>query len=146
MITAKTNDGFEIELSEDALDDAELLDALGGMQDGNVFDMSHLTLRLLGKEGRKKLYDHLRTPDGRVPVAKVADALGELMNSFTAGKTLHPRRTDRIGRGRPDLRFCPVLPCTGLARPAAASGRHPGRRPAGNKPQPAQGGRPHGGL
>ena len=62
MITAKTNDGFEIELSEDALDDAELLDALGGMQDGNVFDMSHLTLRLLGKEGRKKLYDHLRTP------------------------------------------------------------------------------------
>ena len=56
------------------------LDALGGMQDGNVFDMSHLTLRLLGKEGRKKLYDHLRTPDGRVPVAKVADALGELMN------------------------------------------------------------------
>ena len=57
MITAKTNDGFEIELSEDALDDAELLDALGGMQDGNVFDMSHLTLRLLGKEGRKKLYD-----------------------------------------------------------------------------------------
>ena len=70
----------------DALDDAELLDALGGMQDGNVFDMSRLTLRLLGKEGRKKLYDHLRTPDGRVPVAKVADALGELMNSFTAGK------------------------------------------------------------
>ena len=65
MITAKTNDGFEIELSEDALDDAELLDALGGMQDGNVFDMSRLTLRLLGKE---------------------ADALGELMNSFTAGK------------------------------------------------------------
>ena len=79
MITAKTNDGFEIEMDEDALDDAELLDALGGMQDGNVFDMSHLTLRLLGKEGRKKLY-------GRVPVAKVADALGELMNSFTAGK------------------------------------------------------------
>ena len=76
MIPAKTKDGFEIELSEDALDDAELLDALGGMQDGNVFDMSHLTLRLLGKEGRKKLYDHLRTPDGRVPVAKVADALG----------------------------------------------------------------------
>lgn len=61
MITAKTNDGFEIELSENVLDDAELLDALGGMQDGNVFDMSHLTLRLLGKEGRKKLYDHLRT-------------------------------------------------------------------------------------
>ena len=40
MIPAKTKDGFEIELSEDALDDAELLDALGGMQDATFFDMS----------------------------------------------------------------------------------------------------------
>ena len=86
MITARTNDGFEIELDENVLDDAELMDALGGMQDGDVFDMGRLTVRLLGKDGRKKLYDHLRTPEGRVPVAKVADALGELMNSFTAGK------------------------------------------------------------
>ena len=86
MITAKTTDGFAIELNEDVLDDAELLDALGGMQDGNVFDMSRLTARLLGKDGRKKLYDHLRTPEGRVPVTKVAAALGELLNSFTAGK------------------------------------------------------------
>ena len=29
MITAKTNDGFEIELSEDALDDAEAAGRLG---------------------------------------------------------------------------------------------------------------------
>ena len=86
MITAKTNDGFEIELSEDALDDAELLDALGGMQDGNVFDMSHLTLRLLGKEGRKKLYDHLRTPEGRVPSTAVEREIIELMISIQPGK------------------------------------------------------------
>lgn len=86
MITAKTNDGFEIALDEDVLDDQELMDALTGIQDGDILNVSRLTLRLLGKEGRKKLYDHLRTPEGRVPVAKVSDALGELMNSFTAGK------------------------------------------------------------
>lgn len=86
MIPAKTKDGFEIELSEDALDDAELLDALGGMQDGNVFDMSHLTLRLLGKEGRKKLYDHLRTPEGRVPSTAVEREIIELMVSIQPGK------------------------------------------------------------
>ena len=80
MITAKTNDGFEIELNEDVLDDAELLDALGGMQDGNVFDMSRLTLRLLGKEGRKKLYDHLRTKAGNVPVAAVSAAVREILS------------------------------------------------------------------
>ena len=40
----------------------------------------------LGKAGKKKLYDHLRNPEGRVPVSAVATALGELMNSFAAGK------------------------------------------------------------
>ncbi len=86
MITAKTADGFEIELDENVLDNAELLDALGGMEDGDVFDMGRLAQRLLGKDGRKKLYDHLRTPEGRVPVAAVANALGELLRSFAAGK------------------------------------------------------------
>ena len=42
MITAKTEDGFTVELSEDTLDDAELLDALGGMQDSDVFAMGKL--------------------------------------------------------------------------------------------------------
>ena len=86
MITAKTADGFEIELDENVLDDAELLDSLGSMQDGDVLAMGRLAQRLLGKAGRKKLYDHLRTPEGRVPVAAVATALGELLRSFSAGK------------------------------------------------------------
>lgn len=86
MITAKTNDGFEIQLEDATLEDQELIDAVAGMQDGQLFDMSRLTLRLLGKEGRKKLYDHLRNPEGRVPPAAVAAALGELLNSFSAGK------------------------------------------------------------
>ncbi len=55
MITAKTESGFSIELEDDALEDQELFDAISGMQDGNVFSMSHLTERLLGTEGRKKL-------------------------------------------------------------------------------------------
>ncbi len=86
MITAKTQDGFEIELDDNVLNDVELLDALGGMQDGNIFDLGRLAQRLLGSEGKKKLYDYLRGPDGRVPVAAAATALGELMNSFAAGK------------------------------------------------------------
>ena len=56
------------------------------MQDGNVFDMSRLTLRLLGKEGRKKLYDHLRTPEGRVPSTAVEREIIELMGSIQPGK------------------------------------------------------------
>ena len=33
MITAKTKDGFAVELSEEALDNVELLDALAAVQD-----------------------------------------------------------------------------------------------------------------
>ena len=76
MITAKTESGFSIELEDDALEDQELFDAISGMQDGNVFSMSHLTERLLGTEGHK----------GRVPPQAVAQALNELLTSFSAGK------------------------------------------------------------
>ena len=86
MITAKTESGFAIELEDDALEDQELFDAISGMQDGNVFSMRHLTARLLGTEGRKKLYDHLRNDKGRVPPQAVAQALNELLTSFSAGK------------------------------------------------------------
>ena len=86
MITAETKDGFAVELSEEALDNVELLDALAAVQDSDVLSLGRTIRLLMGKAQAKKLYDHLRTEDGRVPVAKVADALGELMNSFTAGK------------------------------------------------------------
>lgn len=49
-----------------------------------MFSMSHLTERLLGTEGRKKLYDHLRNDKGRVPPQAVAQALNELLTSFSA--------------------------------------------------------------
>ena len=86
MITAKTESGFAIELEDDALEDQELFDAISGMQDGNVFSMSHLTERLLGTEGRKKLYDHLRNDKGRVPASAVESAIMELFQSINAGK------------------------------------------------------------
>ena len=88
MITAETKDGFAVELSEEALDNVELLDALAAVQDSDVgFVRMARTIRLLmGKEQTKKLYDHLRTEDGRVPVVALSNALGELMESFRAGK------------------------------------------------------------
>ena len=101
MITAKTKDGFAVELSAEALDNVELLDALAAVQDSDVLSLGRTicglvgengagkstTIRLLmGKEQTKKLYDHLRTADGRVPVVALSNALGELMESFRAGK------------------------------------------------------------
>ena len=42
--------------------------------------------KLLGKDGKKRLYDHLRTEDGRVPASAVESAIMELFQSINAGK------------------------------------------------------------
>lgn len=140
MITAKTSSGFEIELDENIFrKDTELTEAIVFLDtDASGKCLFTAINHLLGPEGKKRLYEHLRTPEGTVALDDLAKAFGELVSCIKDGKTLHPRRPDRIGRGRTDLRFCPVLPYSGLAGPAAASGRHPCCRSAGSKPQPAQ--------
>ena len=48
--------------------------------------MSRLVVKLLGKDGKKRLYDHLRTEDGRVPASAVESAIMELFQSINVGK------------------------------------------------------------
>ena len=86
MITAKTESGFSIELEESTLDNMEVLDALSDLDEGNPLAMSRLVVKLLGKDGKKRLYDHLRTEDGRVPASTVVSAIMELFQSINAGK------------------------------------------------------------
>ncbi len=90
----KTATGFEFELTADSLNNMELLDALGDMQ-GNPEDvtiMGKLVGLLLGKDGKKRLYDHCRTEDGRVPV----DAVGaELVDIFNAGAEIKKSASSR---------------------------------------------------
>ena len=54
--------------------------------EGNPLAMSRLVVKLLGKDGKKRLYDHLRTEDGRVPASAVESAIMELFQSINAGK------------------------------------------------------------
>lgn len=86
MITAKTESGFSIELEESALGNMEVLDALSDLDEGNPLAMSRLVVKLLGKDGKKRLYDHLRTEDGRVPASAVESTIMELFQSINAGK------------------------------------------------------------
>ena len=79
---AKTESGFEIELDDEAMNDVELIVEM----DTDGTKLFYVADRLLGKEGKKKLYDHLRDAKGRVPVAAFGAAIGELIRSFSAGK------------------------------------------------------------
>lgn len=86
MTKIKTSSGFEIELDDNTLNNMGFLDAVTGLNDGDYSQFSRIVPMVLGKEGRKKLYDHLRLPDGRVPADAVDRELNEIITAFQSGK------------------------------------------------------------
>lgn len=76
------NSGLKLELDEKVMDNMELVDTLAEAADEDPMAVSRMVKLILGTEGRKTLYDHLRTEEGRVPVAAVSDALKEIFEAF----------------------------------------------------------------
>lgn len=67
----RTSSGFEINIDLARFNNAELLDALSDMNAGDALAVSRVLTFILGKEDKKRLYDHLREEDGRVPIEKL---------------------------------------------------------------------------
>lgn len=76
----KTSTGFEFDIEDERLDDMELVDIMAEI-DENPLLMSKLCKMLLGEEQKKRLYDHLRSEDGRVPIEATTNAIQEIFNS-----------------------------------------------------------------
>lgn len=90
MVRGKTKSGFKFEYDEANLNDMEFLDALveaeSGDDSASLRSYSLMVVKLLGKEQRKKLYDHVRTDAGIVPVDLVEQELTEMMAAAEEGK------------------------------------------------------------
>lgn len=86
MEKVKTSSGFEIELAEETMNNMELLDALADLSAGDGIQLCRIIPMVLGKEGKKSLYEHLRLPDGRVPADAVDREVGEILKALQAGK------------------------------------------------------------
>lgn len=86
MISGKTKSGFEYAIENNVFDNMELVDTIAEATEDDPVALSKLVKMVLGTEQRKKLYDHLRTEDGRVPTAAVFAAVGEIFTSFGQGK------------------------------------------------------------
>lgn len=83
MKEVKLSDGFALEIADNAMDNMELIDALAEMaNDEDYLAICKVVKLILGKDGRKKMYDHLRTEDGRVPVEKVSEAIKEIFSAY----------------------------------------------------------------
>ena len=85
MISGKTKSGFEFEMDDQSLNDMELIENLKAVDKGDITVLPEILNSLLGKEQKKKLYDHVRTEAGRVPMELVA---AELNDIFKASKEI----------------------------------------------------------
>lgn len=91
-ITGTTRSGFRFTLAQDAAKDMELVDDLAALDAGtDPFAMSRVCLRLLGKDQRKRLYDHIRGENGRVAPQTLFQELTDVFTGMgEAGKNSEP--------------------------------------------------------
>lgn len=86
MKQIKTTSGFEIEIDESQLDDLEFLDLVCDLDDNvNPRAYRKIVRKMLG-EDESRLYDHIRTDDGRVPVSALTREILEILNGCGAKK------------------------------------------------------------
>lgn len=80
MLKGKTKSGFEFEIDEKLADDMELLEAIAETAQ-NELALPALIKKLLGPEQKDRLYEHLRTKKGNVPIKKTMEEFEEIMNT-----------------------------------------------------------------
>jgi hypothetical protein len=84
VIKGETASGFSFAIPASNLDNMELIDAIASLNDADPLAMSKVIVLLLGKDQRKKLYDHVRRKDGTVPAEAVSKEMAEI---FTLSNT-----------------------------------------------------------
>ena len=77
MLQGKTKSAFEFTLDEERLDNYELLEALGELED-NVYLLPKVIKLVLGDEQAKELKEHLKTEKGIIPSKAMQAELKEI--------------------------------------------------------------------
>lgn len=70
--------GFKFAINEDVLDDVELMEDMAAAQGEDPLRVVQVIKKVLGEEQKEKLYNHVRTEDGRVPTSVVSECLTEM--------------------------------------------------------------------
>lgn len=66
MRSGTTSSGFKFKIDEVDLNDMEFIELMAEAEE-NPLKYPKMVERMLGKEQKQKLYDHVRTKKGRVP-------------------------------------------------------------------------------
>lgn len=77
--TVTTKSGYTVSVETDKMDDMAYIDALAQLQTDDL-KLPYVVDMILNPEDKTRLYDHVRTEDGRVPILKFAAEFGEVLN------------------------------------------------------------------
>lgn len=80
-----TSTGFKFDADENIMDDVEFLERLAEAMTVNGFEMFPILEELLGKDGKKALYEHVRNEKGKVSLDRLNDELGEILSALSEG-------------------------------------------------------------
>lgn len=85
-IHVETPSGFQVDIRPELWDDMELLELMAKASSEDDVEVGLALPALVNKiftpDQKKALYDHLRTPDGRVPLSKVSQEIGAIINGL----------------------------------------------------------------
>lgn len=83
----KTKTGFCVEIDPETLNDMELIEELAKLETGTnavkIAAISSVAAKLLGEEGKKALYEHVRNEKGRVPITAVERELVDIFSTLS---------------------------------------------------------------
>lgn len=85
VIKGKTNSGFSYKISKERLNNYELLESIGELEE-NPLILSKVVIMLLGVEQTKRLKDHLRTEEGLVPADLMSEEIKEIFENQSETK------------------------------------------------------------
>ena len=88
MIKGTTKSGFEYQISDEALNDYEVFEALCELDGGRTTKLPMLLSLLLGENQAKTLKEHLRQKNGRVPLTAMVDEIQDILSGSEQGKNL----------------------------------------------------------
>ena len=81
MIKGITESGFNFEVKKELADDFEFLELLGDFSE-NPLMASKLADKMLGREQKEALKEHLRGEDGRIKTSDMFRELTEIITAF----------------------------------------------------------------
>jgi len=80
MVKGTTKSGFEYAIPKENLNNYELVEALGEVEDNPLLIARTIDL-LLGKEQKEALKNHLRTDSGIVPTDQITEEIMEIFEN-----------------------------------------------------------------